>query len=553
MRNRLNKAVKRVALLGLAGVLALAGEGIKAASAAPDDSKFIVDVAFGNYHSVAVAKDGTVWSWGSNGLGQLGLGKGITGSQVPAKVNGIDHVIDVDAGSFYTAALRDDGTVWVWGSNMDGQLGDGTYSSLGPPDSTGGRRIADDRNAYKPQVVPQLNNIAGISAMGRGIVAWDKEGSLWRWGESLMGNPYSGMSEEHEKLKLTPSRNEAFANVKSVASEDSVFAALTGDGTVTMTGSNVFGQLGNGERDYSYSSATVQVPGLANVSRVDTNGRTAIAYLRNGQVLQWGQSLLESKGLNPTDSAAYDRIPVNLVPEATKELQGFSDIQGTIFRFTEPSFLALKPDGTVWTHGDNSQGQLGVSGVKERYSWGRVNGLPAIAAIKGGGGTSAAIGKDGSLWTWGWNANGRLGDGSTTKRFAPVAIGGFGSSIAQPAAEMTAIELKVNGKLVSLSVKPELNKGMVVMPLSQSAKAFGAKLTWDKNKQTATVVLGKNKVILKKNNAQGTVNGKAVKLPVAAQEKAGDWLVSADWLAKQLGGTAKLDSGKRVLTITLPK
>ncbi|WP_239617850.1 stalk domain-containing protein [Cohnella mopanensis] len=543
-----SRMLKQVSVLGLAGILAFTGHGIKSVSAASDDSKSIVDVAFGVYHSVAAAKDGTVWSWGNNAFGQLGIGKGTAASQAPVKVTGIDHVIAVDAGSYYTAALREDGTVWVWGSNLEGELGDGTYSALGPPDNTGGKRIADDRNAYKPQVVPQLTGIVGIRAMSRGTVAWDQAGSLWSWGDSLMGNPYAGMSEEHEKKKLTPSRNESFSNVKSVAGADYVLSVLSGDGTIEMQGSNGFGQLGNGERSDSFGTAHVE--GLTNVLRVETTGRTTIAYLNDGKVLEWGQALLESKGLNPTDPATIKQIPVNLKPTATKELQGFSDIQSTIFRFVEPSFLALKPDGTVWTHGDNAQGQLGLSGIKERYSWGKVDGLPAIAAINGRGGSSAAIGKDGSVWTWGYNANGQLGDGTTEKRFTPIAIGGFGNS---PSIDKAGYQLSVNGKPVKLSVEPELNQGTVVMPLTQAVKAYGAKLTWDKNKQTATVTRGKNKVVLKRNSVQGTVNGKAVKLPIATLAKGDDWLLTADWLAKQLGGTAKLDSVKRTLVVVFPK
>lgn len=541
-------------MIGLAIVMMIGYAHLNTASAASASGSngFIVDAALGINHGVAVAKDGTVWAWGNNGLGQLGVGNAIKESRSPIKVGGIEKMIAVDAGGYHTVALREDGTVWVWGSNSNGQLGDGTYTSYGPPDSGGASRIADNRTAYQPQVVPNLSGIVGIKATGNGVVAWDKDGSLWGWGQSSIGNPFTGMNEEFEKEKLTPKRNEAIETVASVSGQGSMLAALAKDGTIRTQGSGAFGELGDGRRSNAVS--TVHVQDLANVIRVDSTGRTTIAYLKDRKVLEWGQSLLRSKGLNPTDPADIDKIPVHLKPEATKDLQGFSAIQSTIYKFVEPSLLALKPDGSVWAHGDNAYGQLGViASIKERYTWAKVEGLPSVAAIKGSGAIGAAVGKDGSLWTWGRNANAQLGDGTTINRFAPVSIGGFGSTTSEPVKEADGYRLIVNGQPIALVVRPELKGTAFVASLAQTAKAFGAKLTWDKSKQAATITRDKHKVVLKLNSALATVDGKAAKHPFATRKSGGDWLISADWLAKQLGGTAKPDTGKRILTVTFSK
>ncbi|TVY03221.1 stalk domain-containing protein [Cohnella terricola] len=543
------KRTKTAVALGMVLAMLMGCFGLKRVSAAGDDGKWIVDVAIGSFHSVALARNGTVWAWGSNGIGQLGLGQSVMDAKSPVKVPGIDRVIAIDAGNYHTVALREDGTVWVWGNNVEGELGNGTYTSLSEPGRGGARQTEDNRNAYVPQIVPGLTDQIGVKATGTGVVAWDKDGSLWSWGDSTIAIAYPGMDTEREMNKLKPRRNEEIKQVAAVEGTSSSLAVLAKDGTVWTQGSSAFGQSGSGERSNIVS--TVHVPNLENVVRLDSTGRTTIAYLKDGKTLEWGQALLQSKGFNPTDPAAIDKLPVNLKPTATGELQGISMIASTMYKYVEPSYAALKPDGTVWTHGDNATGQLGTTSLKERYSWGKVEGLPSIAKIKGYGGIAAAVGKDGSLWMWGRNNTAQLGDGTTANRFVPTAIGGFGSAKTDPLKPASGYGLKINGKSADLpaAAAPKPQGSSFVMPLTQAAKAFGAKLSWDKNRQTAEIVRGKSKVVLKLNGAEGTVNSKSVKLPIPAKQQGSDWLIPADWLAKQFGGTVKVDTSKRILAV----
>jgi alpha-tubulin suppressor-like RCC1 family protein len=92
-----------------------------------DGSSDVVVIAGGCYYTVALAlkKDGTVWAWGANGAGQLGDGTK-TVQYVPVKVSGLSDVVAIAAGFNHTVALRTDGTIWAWGNNYYGQLGDGT-------------------------------------------------------------------------------------------------------------------------------------------------------------------------------------------------------------------------------------------------------------------------------------------------------------------------------------------------------------------------------------------------------------------------------------------
>jgi len=540
LTHRLAAKILTFALAALVIFGGVGGDLRSAAAAADDDSKQIVDVALGNGFALAVAKDGTLWSWGSNGGGKLGLGKSAASASSPVKVQGVNRIVAVSAGVNHAMALKADGTVWTWGFNVQGELGDGTYTEYGEPDSSGASRISIDRSGYVPQQVPGLADIVGIAATSAGGTAWNAAGEMWQWGNARVSGTIL-------KERLSPQKNDAVGSVVFVSAGNGLLTTVDKDGTVWTQGWNTFGQLGDGKRDESGRIGTIQVEGIANVERVMTDGATVLAFQRDGKVFEWGVSLLETKGLNRTDPAHYGQMPHHLQPTVTPALQGFSEIRNTTNLLVKPSLLGLKTDGTVWTFGDNALGQLGVSGVAERYSWGQVAGLPQISTVKGAFGSNLAVGKDGSIWAWGKNDYGQLGDGTTVTRKTPVAIGGFGSAPVKP--DLPAkYKLVVNGKEVALAASPVVKGMAVTLPLADAAKAFGAKVAYDKNKTTATVTRGKSKIVLKKGSAQATVNGKTVKLASAVPAT---WLVSADWLAKQLGGTIKVDTSKLTISVTL--
>ena len=92
----------------------------------------VVAVAGGRYHSLAVKSDGTVWAWGNNWLGQLGDGT-TTDRSIPVQVSGLSGVVAVAGGDYHSLAVKSDGTVWAWGDNYHGQLGDGTTTQRPHP------------------------------------------------------------------------------------------------------------------------------------------------------------------------------------------------------------------------------------------------------------------------------------------------------------------------------------------------------------------------------------------------------------------------------------
>ena len=173
-----------------------------------------VAVAAGSDHSLALEADGTVWAWGNNFDGQLGDGT-TTDRASPVPVKGLSGVTSIAAaGNGYSLALKADGTVWAWGNNFYGQLGDGTTS-----------------NRLLPVAVSNLSNVSAISA-GSSSVALRMDGSVWEWG---LG-------------KRLPVMNSGISNVTAIAAGGGFTLAVKADGTVWAWGRNHAGQLGDGTR-----------------------------------------------------------------------------------------------------------------------------------------------------------------------------------------------------------------------------------------------------------------------------------------------------------------
>ena len=129
----------------------------------------VVQVATGGIHSLAVKFDGTVWAWGWNGIGALGDGT-TTDRNTPVQVSGITGVVQVAGGGSHSLALKSDGTVWAWGSNQYGQLGDGSYPVSGAQSNT-------------PVKVSGLTGVVQIASEGLyHSLALKSDGSVWAWG-----------------------------------------------------------------------------------------------------------------------------------------------------------------------------------------------------------------------------------------------------------------------------------------------------------------------------------------------------------------------------------
>lgn len=144
-------------------------------------------------HSLQVKDDGTVWAWGNNNYGQLGDGT-TTKRLAAVQVINLKAIVAVAAGEQFSLALKNDGTVWAWGSNYYGELGNGTTNESGEP----------------TQVIG-LNNIIDISA-GYGFnLALKDDGTVHAWGYN-----YYGQLGEGTNNSLIPIKVNGLSDVKNI-------------------------------------------------------------------------------------------------------------------------------------------------------------------------------------------------------------------------------------------------------------------------------------------------------------------------------------------------
>lgn len=184
----------------------------------------VIAIQCGYQYSLALKNDGTVWSFGLNNYGQLG-NSSTSNSNVPVQVTGLTNVtsiatVGVGNGSF---ALKSDSTVWAWGSNFLGQLGDGTTT---------------DRTT-----AVQVNSLSGVIAID-GALALKSNGTVWAWGNN--GNGELGVGSSDINPHPTPVQVNGLTNVVAIARGTSRGIALKSDSTVWMWGSNEYGAFGNG-------------------------------------------------------------------------------------------------------------------------------------------------------------------------------------------------------------------------------------------------------------------------------------------------------------------
>jgi alpha-tubulin suppressor-like RCC1 family protein/uncharacterized protein YjdB len=314
----------------------------------------ITAVAAANNHSLALDSEGNVWAWGANWYGQLGNGT-TNDSYIPLKVKAsnssddfLEDVIAIAAGSNCSLALKSDGTVWSWGYNETGKLGDGTVQNKSLP-----VQVKDsDGTGY-------LTNIIAISSGHIHSLALRNDGTVWAWGENWVGNLGDGTYNS----RLTPvqvkgpTESGYLEKITAISSNFYHSLALREDGTVWGWGANWNGQLGDGS--YMDSSIPVQVKGeenvgfLVNITSISTGFDHSVASSSEGFVWSWGYNGSAQLG---NGSFANSTIPVKV---KDPENFGFLEEIVTIFAGAEHS-LALKEDGTIWSWGANWFGQLGI-------------------------------------------------------------------------------------------------------------------------------------------------------------------------------------------------
>lgn len=218
----------------------------------------LISVTGGWFSSIGLKSDGTVWTWGLNRYGQLGDGT-TTWQMYPAQVAGIGSVIAVSAGMYFNAVLTSDGTVWTWGDNQYGQLGDGTTTQRHNPiqvTGAGGTGF--------------LTDVIAISSGGWHILALKSDGTLWAWGLNSRGQLGNGTQTNSSTpvLVVGPDGLTPLTDIVAIEGGGNFSLALKSDGTIWGWGSHGSGQLGVGWLSQDSFPLPVQIPNLTHVASI---------------------------------------------------------------------------------------------------------------------------------------------------------------------------------------------------------------------------------------------------------------------------------------------
>lgn len=350
-----------------------------------------IEQVVASLHTCALTQEGALLCWGANNSRQLGDGT-FNHRLLPMRVERLEpKARAVAASRGQTCVLTTEGAVWCWGSNFDGQLGDGTTQGSGWPVMVSGF----DRG------------VAAIDGQEGHFCALTSEGDVWCWGLNNYGQLGDGTTEQ----RLTPVKVRGL-NGGAVAIDVGHYhtCALTNTGGVKCWGQNFAGHLGDGTREDR--AEPVDVIGLSQGVNAITAGLNHTCALTDaGAVLCWGGNTSGELG----DGTTNGRITPG--PVSGME-QGITAISAT-----EQHTCAVTAQGGVVCWGKNNEGQLGDGTTTRRPMPVAVTGLESgIAAVATGRLHTCALTVDGSLRCWGYNESGQLGDGTTTSRLTPVEV-----------------------------------------------------------------------------------------------------------------------------------
>ena len=332
-----------------------------------------------------------LWSWGSGYVGAHGLGDE-TNRSSPTLIGALSTWASISNGSRIGAAIKTDGTMWIWGS--------------------GGLGLGDTTTRSSPVQIGALTTWLSVAA-GNHSLAIKTDGTLWSWGNNNGGRLGLGNTTYYS----SPKQVGAGTTWSKIKTGDSNFSlAIKTDGSLWSWGKNYNGQLGLGNSHGGTDrSSPIQVGALTNWLTVSSSYFSAYAIKTDGTMWAWGNNNGGRLGLG--NSTYYSS------PKQIGALTTWSNVQGG----RNGSAIAVKTDGTMWTWGKNSYGTLGLS-ASSHYSNNKssptqVGALTTWLTITAGNYHMAAIKTDGTLWTWGFNQSGGLGLGNTTGISSPVQVG----------------------------------------------------------------------------------------------------------------------------------
>ncbi|WP_193217978.1 MULTISPECIES: T9SS type A sorting domain-containing protein [unclassified Imperialibacter] len=343
-------------------------------------------VTTGNSNTMAIKSDGTLWAWGANSTGQLGDGS-TNDLLTPFQVGSDDNWKAVVEGDDHTLATKSNGTLWAVGGNINGQLGVGTSNSV--------------LNLVQ---VGSETSWTTISAGYWHSLGVKNDGTVLAWGTNRNGEAGEGTGS----LQIVPGKTNDELNWTKVYAGTSTSLGVKTDGTIWGWGSNSLGQFGTGL--LNYESVPVQVSEGESWESISIRRSHVLALKSDGTLWSWGWN---SNGQLGDGTTTNRSLPVQVGTDVDWK---------SVFAGHYSSF-AIKDDGSLWAWGNNPYGGLGDGTTIYKTSPTQVGSDTDWAFVSEGRYHTIALKEDGTLWSWGFNDYGQLGDGTNTSTNTPAQVG----------------------------------------------------------------------------------------------------------------------------------
>ena len=442
-------------------------------------------IAGGTQHTVATKTDGTLWAWGKNSLGQLGQGD-ITYKSSPVQVGAGTNWSNVMCGKTHTIATKTDGTLWSWGDDRQGQLGDGTVNFRSSPVQVGTRT--------------SWSNVLGGHTYSLSIL-----------GPDLPAASVISSVEQTDTGKVTVSfTTPKLAGITTTWTATSSPGGLTASNTtgvpITVTGLSsgvpytftVRASTADGLGPNSAASSSVTlVPTY--IGRLWSWGHNTVGQLGSGTIINRSSPVQVGAGTTWLNISEGQYSTLATKTDGTLWSWGRSGAgdlgQGDLIYKSSPVQIgtgttwskvstgyyvgfATKTDGTLWSWGYNNKGQCGINNIDMKSSPVQVGAGTTWLNISAGRFGATAIKSDGTLWTWGYNVLGGLGDGTIINRSSPVQVGAGKTWLNISAGSYFTMATKTDGTLWSwgYNSRGQLGDGTVIS--RSSPVQIGAGTTW---------------------------------------------------------------------------